>query len=93
MVLVGSEAEILIIIEQVAGLQTFDGNSQRQQRIERGAGTFFCGPDEDVEASPSCSTRRNDSRQTIPCIEDIGFDQPLAHCYSKATLSRLPRYK
>ncbi len=49
MVLLGAEAEILLVVEEVGGSEAFERNSQGAQGIECGAGIFFCWPDKDVE--------------------------------------------
>jgi hypothetical protein len=48
-VLLRPEAEILFVIEEVGGGETFKGNSECEQRVECGAGVIFRWPDEDVE--------------------------------------------
>lgn len=49
MILLGSEAEIFFILEEIGGGETFEGNSEGEQGVEGGVGILFGWTDEDVE--------------------------------------------
>jgi len=48
-VVLGAETEVIFLIEEVAGLEPFEGNSEFEQSVEGGAGVLLCGPDKDVK--------------------------------------------
>jgi hypothetical protein len=52
-VFLGTEAEVLFVVEEVGGCEALERHSQGEQGVERGASIVFRWPNEDVEVISS----------------------------------------